>query len=368
MARRFRGAAAVYMVVSLLAFCAIVSMAVDYARVQLAKTELRHAADSASRAGAAGVTVDAAEAVRLARDFAARNAVDGRALSLDAALDIEIGRWNPNSAKFQKLNDNNLSNADAVRVIARRSSARGTAIPMMFAGALGFSACDVSAESVSMVIPGILVDQSVPGTANPFLAGMPPGAVASATNPHKSGDVAGTPANPKQSPIAVNMKVEEGFVFHFDSIDGVARHDPGLSYFQPDGDLTDIGHNNLTLVHANNYMPTLYSENGIADVVAPVNALVGLFLSDERPDKTPTPPSLDFSTDQSRDFTRLEPQLKQIFFIGDGLNSNAEPQDFVAPKGATRLYIATWDFYEWNNNAGSRNIKVIRPMRIITVQ
>ena len=70
----------------------------------------------------------------------------------------------------------------------------------------------------------------------------------------------------------------------------------------------------------------------------------------------------------SRDFTELRPKLKQAFFIGDGKNSQGARQKFVAPTGATRLYLATWDFYEWNNNAGSRNIQVKRPSRIITVK
>ena len=81
------------------------------------------------------------------------------------------------------------------------------------------------------------------------------------------------------------------------------------------------------------------------------------------------PPSgLDFSTDASRDFTTLQPQIKQLFFIGDGQRSDGTPQQFVAPPGATRLFLATWDFYEWNNNYGQRTVKVSRPGQIITVE
>ena len=43
-------------------------------------------------------------------------------------------------------------------------------------------------------------------------------------------------------------------------------------------------------------------------------------------------------------------------------------QQFIVPKGATRLYLATWDFFEWNNNAGTRNVQVNRPERIIMVK
>jgi hypothetical protein len=95
---------------------------------------------------------------------------------------------------------------------------------------------------------------------------------------------------------------------------------------------------------------------------------VGLFLDDSQPNTTSAPTNLDFSTPASREFTELQPKLKQIFFIGDGKNSNGARQEFIAPKGATRLFLATWDFYEWNNNAGSRNIRITRPMQIITVK
>ena len=60
--------------------------------------------------------------------------------------------------------------------------------------------------------------------------------------------------------------------------------------------------------------------------------------------------------------------MKQIFFIGDGVDSKGMRQEFVVPAGATRLYVATWDFFEWNNNSGTRTVKVNRPQQIITVK
>jgi hypothetical protein len=95
---------------------------------------------------------------------------------------------------------------------------------------------------------------------------------------------------------------------------------------------------------------------------------MGLFLDDKQPNTSGAPGKLDFSSSASREFSTLEPKLKQIFFIGDGKNKDGARQQFVVPKGATRLYLATWDFYEWNNNSGQRNIQVKRPQRIITVK
>jgi hypothetical protein len=241
-------------------------------------------------------------------------------------------------------------------VIARREASRSSAIPLSFGNVFGDDHTNLRCESIAMMVGLVNVDQQVAATANPFLSGMPTGSVASLNNPHNSPDYAGTTSNPKASPIAVNMPLKTGEYLTFDSIDGVARHDPNLTDYNPDGQLNDIGHN------------TNGSENGIADVRAPINALVGIFLSDEQPDKTSAPKSLDFSTYTSRNFTTLEPQLKQIFFIGDGLNDSSIQQQFKVPAGATRLYLATWDFFEWNNNSGSRTVKVNRPYQIVTVK
>lgn len=355
------------MIVYMVAICALCSLGVDFGRVQLAKTELRRAADSAARAAAAGLATDASEAIRLAKLYAQHNKVDGQPLALETG-DIEFGRWDRKNATFELLTGDSINSANAVHVTARRSKARGNAIPTMFASLVGFDSCDISADAIVMIIPPIDVDQNVPATANPFLSGMPPGTVASGTNPHNNPDYAGVGNKPKQSPLAVKMPIVAGESYTFDSIEGTARHDPNLPYFNPDGELTDIGHNNLTTKSSNSYGSTYYNEHGIADMRAPINALVGLFLSDEQPSKTKAPKNLDFSSEESRDFSELKPQLKQIFFIGDGLNSKGNRQTFVAPPGATRLFLATWDFYEWNNNAGYRNVKVQRPMQIITVK
>lgn len=362
-----RGVSAIYLVVYLVVLSAFCSLAVDLGRVQLAKTELRRAADGAARAAAAGLLTNPDQAISLARQFANLNNVDGVPLNLESQ-DIQLGRWDAKTRVFTNLTGGDLSRANAVRIIARRSNSRGNGIPMLFASLLGFHSCNISAESIAVVIPPTDVDQYVPATANPFLSGMPAGSVASRPNPHNSPDYAGSPGNPRQSPLAINMTIEEGQILTFDSIEGTARHDPNLPFFDPDGELTDIGHNNLTGNHNSSYGSRLYNENGIADVIAPINSLVGVFLDDNPPNLTPAPENLDFSTPASRDFAQLRPKLKQIFFIGDGLRSDGARQQFIVPAGATRLYLATWDFYEWNNNYGFRNIKVQRPMQIVTVR
>lgn len=368
MRRRNHGISVVWGCVYMLVLCAFCSLAVDLGRVQLAKTELRRAADGAARAGAAGLVIDTDEAVALAQDFARRNRVDGQPLSLNRN-DIEFGKWDVKTKTFTVLTGFDMSKANAIHVTARRNASRGNAIPLMFASVLGARTCEVNADVIVMVVPPINVDQNVPATADPFLAGMPKGSTASNPNPHGNPDFAGDATNPRNSPLAVKLTINEGDALTFDEISGTARHDPGLDYHTPDGDLGEqIGHMNETTNHGNNYGSRMFNVNGIADAWIPINALVGVFLDDKQPNLTSAPDNLDFRNADKREAKTMKPGLKQLFFIGDGYNKDGVHQEFVAPPGATRLFLATMDYYEWNNNAGSRNIKVNRPMRIITVK
>jgi hypothetical protein len=365
----------IYGIVLMSAFCAFTSLAVDFGRLECCKTQLRMAADAAARAAAGGLSMGPAAAQALALKYAQMNEADGLPVTLDLTRgDVQIGEWvtDPTgkiAPHFVVLSGQSLSNANAVLVSAHRSADRGTALPLMFGRLLGAMSCDVSGQSIAVCIPAVNVNQNVPATANPFLSGMPAGSVASEINPANSPDYAGTADNPMQSPIAVGMTVNTGDSLSFNSITGTARHDPNLTDYEPDGETDQVGHNNITTNYYTSFGPEFYNENGIADMNCPINALVGVFLDDNAPNSTPAPSqNLDFSTDASRNFSSLHPQLKQLFFIGDGLQDDGTPQTFVAPKGATRLFLATWDFYQWNNNLGERNVQIVRPARVITVE
>lgn len=356
---RYRGVSIVYTIVIMTAMLMFCSLGVDVARVQVAKTEVRRAVDDAARYGAGGFAQDYSLAIRRAMDIPASNTVDGTKFELVQKDDIRVGKWDAGTRKFTAVSGYDLANADAIEVTGRRLKARGTAIPLSFASVMGMKSANINGmTAIAQFIPGVDVNQYVPATANPFLSGMPKGTLASPNNPHNSPDYAGDSSNPKQSPLQVGMSIKGGDALSFDSISGDARHDPNLAYYGPDGQLNSIDVN------------TAGDEHGIKGIRGPINALIGVYLSDEAPNKSPVPTftqadlnksPTDFSTPEARNKTVYEPKLKQMFFIGDGLTDDGKIQKFVAPPGATRLFLATWDFYEWNNNAGSRNVKVYRP-------
>jgi hypothetical protein len=369
MKKQIKGIATIYMVFLMTVLCGLASLAVDFGRVELVKTQLRRTVDGAARAGAAGIVDGPGNAIALARQYGNLNNVDTHSLIIQGG-DIKFGFWDTTKNIFNRTGD--FSQVNAIWISARMDQSRGSAVPLLFAPVIGVNSCSVTADSIAMVIPAINVDQDIQATADPFLSGMPAGSIASTPNPANDPDFAGTTSNPRNSPVTVGMPITSGATYTFDSIAGNARHDPNLTTSNPDGDINDpndpIGHNNMTTVYDNNYGPTMYNDNGIADAWIPINALVGVFLDDNAPNTSPAPANLDFRTPASRDFSSLQPQLQQLFFIGDGLDSHGNHQNFIAPKGATRLFLATMDYYQWSNNSGYREVKISRPQQIITVK
>jgi hypothetical protein len=109
----------------------------------------------------------------------------------------------------------------------------------------------------------------------------------------------------------------------------------------------------------------IFSFGGISGYRGPAGALLGLFLDDNIPNGEPPDP-LDFTASGlGVDFRQLEPQVGQVFFIGDGRASNGQTQTFIAPSNATRLFIGLVDGYSfygdptcYADNTGSFNYRV----------
>ncbi|HWP40922.1 MAG TPA: TadG family pilus assembly protein [Tepidisphaeraceae bacterium] len=153
-ARRARfqraGLSVVYLCVALALLMAFASLAVDWGRVQLTRTELRRAADAAARYAVAGLSSDLATAQENARSVAASNTADGTPVILDINQDIEFGTWNPNTRTFTVLSGSARAGANAVRVTARRTTQRGNPVPLLFARIIGRDHCDLTASAIAM--------------------------------------------------------------------------------------------------------------------------------------------------------------------------------------------------------------------------
>lgn len=345
---RNSGAVLIWMTLCILALIGFAALAIDIGRLRLVKSELQVAADAAARAAGNGLWDGTAE--HRAKSVAKANSAGGEKVKLKDE-DMEWGHWDFEKRVFTP--DGEPRNA--LRVVARRTREHGDPLPMIFAAALGIATSDVQAEAIVAGKPPLDALEIIPAQANPWLAGMPEGTLASPNNPHDSPDFA-----PQQSPVLVStLPFQPGDILTFDSITGTGRHDPNLPFFEPDGELVDIWWN---ITPDTGIVGSSYSgEHGKSNVKSPINAIIGVFLDDTHPSRnTRLPRSLDFSSAASRDFTTLSPKLNQTFFIGDGLDSSGEHQQFVVPEGATRFYMGMMDFFEWNNNFGDRTMKVTR--------
>jgi hypothetical protein len=146
---RSRGVSLLYTIVILMVLLGFASFGVDLGRVQVAKTEARRAADSAAHAAASALYNSVSSAQTAAVDFAGMNEVDGNAVSLNAAQDVEFGLWDSTARSFSVLTGTSRSNANAVRVTVRRTAARGNAVPLAFAQLIGISSCDVTVSAIA---------------------------------------------------------------------------------------------------------------------------------------------------------------------------------------------------------------------------
>ena len=107
------------------------SLAMDYGRVQVAKTELRRAADSAARAGA-WASGRSRRVQQLASEFAGQNTVRRSPVTLDWSTDVEFGTWDKSRRTFTTLTGSSAPVPTRCAVTCRRVG--DNAIPLVAGG------------------------------------------------------------------------------------------------------------------------------------------------------------------------------------------------------------------------------------------
>jgi len=138
-----RGVALIYVAVALLALLAVASLALDYGRAQLARTELQSCADAASRATAWGIPNGLAGARTRGKNLAAFNKAGGAPVVLEDA-DFRFGRWNYQTGQLENATPSQIN---AVEVTAKRT------VSLAFATLIGKSEVDVAARATGLYKP-----------------------------------------------------------------------------------------------------------------------------------------------------------------------------------------------------------------------
>ena len=121
--------------------------------------------------------------------------------------------------------------------------------------------------------------------------------------------------------------------------------DPLESFFGPEG--------NIGPPYANLW-DVFDKFEGISMFKGTQGPLTGVFLTDDNPMSNPGEPSaLDYTLVANRNMVTYSPAIGEIFFIGDGVTDLGERQAFVAPTGATRLFLGIPDGFGFVEHPGA---------------
>jgi Flp pilus assembly protein TadG len=399
---RRRGVAIVYVVCIMAVMLGFCSLAVDFGRVQTAKTELRRAADAAARAAVVSyaTTGNSTTAANAGSTMAANDKVDGQTANIPTS-NIEIGTWDKTKGSSSAFtsgtpNPNNTTTYTAVQVTASQT------VPLLFGIIIGKSSCTVHATSTAA-----LVAVSAPATSyvsahgNPWLAGEPTGTLASVPDDNytNNGSSKDHPwkydiANPSKVATSSTVYTDGSKVSSTDYSSGEPWGSPSVvnvtagtilqvsvpqdsnnqatnSGFLSGGSVSyyaDGSNNGSYAIYSNDAanpslnqgsVTTSGSELGISNIAAPLNSMLGVFTDGGVPStEGAAPAGKDFSTQTERDYASIEPQLRQMIYVGTGQTSNGQQQTIIVPNGATKLYLGTMDGHEWSNNQGGYNATI----------
>ena len=332
--RHCRGVTLIYAAMSMTVLLGFGMLAIDMGVVHLARSENQTLTVAIARHAAGALEEGNPQAVRQRALVAASDAkVMGQTVRFDANKDLEFGVWDAATRQFLVLSQGEEASSTAIRVTSRMTSARGAAIPTYMGAMFGVNSANIVSSSV--VSRGFTIAPRVDGTMSPWLAGMP----ASAGLDGYDGNPIARISGPQYFPTSIDLsRFKSGSPLRFRQTEGgTSMH--GWDTFSMDGK-TD-------------WIVRQRAENGINATSAPIGALMGIFLDDRAPNTYSTAGKLNFSSQQSRDFTELKPALKQVFFVGDGLDASGKLQNFVPPPGATRLFLGIMDEKGWwHDNIG----------------
>jgi len=148
-----QGTGIIWTTVALMVMVGMASLAVDFGRAKLVRTELQNAADAAALAAAANISSPVADVQANAVAVARANRADGTPVLLslansdDTYNDVQFIAWD--GTNYTVLNGVQRDSANAIRVITRRTAARGNPVKFYFASILGIDHTDITAAAIA---------------------------------------------------------------------------------------------------------------------------------------------------------------------------------------------------------------------------
>ena len=332
---RRRGVALMLMVPSIVMLLTLGALAVDWGHMLSAKAELQTATDNIARHAASslddGVWPTAMAAFRALGD----NTIAGRKLTIrDGSM--SFGTWDEKKGEFV-LRSPGDARVNAVRVRTQLDADRGRGVGLFFAPLIGVEQASISAEAIVRLVS---VETRYDGRSQIYLAGMPSNARVEAPW--------GRDTQKRNAATQIDLPITPGQALVFEATGLISSYGNGENAVPPEGLAGSIVRSS-TQDDASNH--------GMSGLLGPNAALVGVFLSDDRPDQSGQPADGDFSKNAALEATEVRPPLKQLFYIGNGKTPAGLDRRIVPPPGATRLFVGRMDWM-CKDNAGTFDIKV----------
>jgi hypothetical protein len=354
-----RGSILLYTVYLCMMMCVLMSVAVDYGRMQIVKTEAQRCADNVARGVlqrcldkhtssgyATALSMLQSQGQTIKGYLVTMNPVDSGS-NITPTATLALGSWYGSPATFHA---NDWTGPIAVQVTVSRTVANGNPVPFTFPfpTKTGFLTKTQNITAVATaIIPNVIVlSQTVQATYDPWLAGMPSSTPATSYN-----DFA-----PAQSPMALTV-IPGSTLTVVTAVTGQVQHGVNTGWDSADGNTSAI-YWHMKDPPTGDVAEGQGAQNNIGDIITPIDSLTGLFLDSNQPSAANAPTTVrDYTTQAARDnpdFTNL--QVQQPFYIGNGINGSGVTASFIVPKNATRFYMGIMDGYEWNNNTGSFSV------------
>lgn len=189
--------------------------------------------------------------------------------------------------------------------------------------ALGVGALGTTVAVVALTGGGTTEQHELTATADIYLAGA-------------DDDVAATMSDPGTSPLRIAL--DGAGKVSFPSVSGELGACSGCEPESIDGGHESFPSTNLTAL------------NGISGVLHESRTLflVGVFLDDDDPDQDGQVDLTEADSEQTQ-----EPEIGEVFFIGDGQTGDGDLQEIVVPDGAGTLYVGFADGFAFIGTPGA---------------
>lgn len=145
---RRKGTMVVLLAFSLVIIAGFLAFSIDWGHITLTESELQNAADAGALSAARALSEDREVIIQTAKYWAAKNFAAGKATAVMDA-DIEIGRWDKDTATFTVIAPDSSETPDAVRVTCRRDSVSGDPLPLFFGSLIGTTSANLTVSSVA---------------------------------------------------------------------------------------------------------------------------------------------------------------------------------------------------------------------------